>query len=100
MKLQQAAIEHFGHEVGAAPEEYLSYRVVPDDQAEAVEQEMTWLRRLQSVLDRRSDEGDDDPEFISLPDKLREGLSGSLAFSTYLLLGRAQAHRRDARRDR
>ena len=61
LKLQHRALQHFGHDVGAASEHYLSYRIVPDDQAEAVEAEHNDLRGLQRVLDWQQPGGPDTP---------------------------------------
>ena len=89
LKLQQRAIVYFGHDVGAAPEDYLSYRLVPDDQAEAVKVEREYLRRLQRVIDWQSGDGPDTDELTDMPERMREGLKGTTALrliSTWVLL--------------
>ena len=80
LKLQQGALSHFGHEVGAVSEDYLSYRVVPDDQAEAVENERRLLKGLQRTLDWQSFDGPERKELTGMPEKIREAVRGSAAF--------------------
>src|SRR5690606_2425846 len=57
LKLQNRALQRFGHDVGAVPEDYLSYRILPDSQAQAVEAERAALRGLQRVVDWQQSEG-------------------------------------------
>jgi hypothetical protein len=80
MKVQESAVEHFGHTVGVAPEDFLSYRVVPDSEAEAVEVERKALKYLRQVVSWRGSDDGEDEEFPSLPARLREGLRHSTAF--------------------
>jgi len=52
LKIQMGAFDdRMGRETGACPEDYLSYRVVPDSAAEEAERERWRLRRLNAVLD-------------------------------------------------
>jgi hypothetical protein len=78
MQLQERAVEHFGHAVGVAPDDFLSFRVVPDDQAEAVETDRKALKYLRSVISWRDD--DDPDDFSSWPSKIRAGLRETTAF--------------------
>jgi hypothetical protein len=70
------------HKAGPVPEDYLRYRVLPDEQAEAVEGEREGLRRLQRVLDWRAEDADREPELPVMPtkmiDALRQGIAGLL----------------------
>jgi hypothetical protein len=81
MKLQQGALSHFGHEVGAASEDYLSYQVLPDDHAEQVETDRKLLRGLHRVLDWQHFEGPDSDELTGMPEKIRQALRESMAFN-------------------
>jgi hypothetical protein len=80
LKLQQGALSHFGHEVGAVPEDYISYRVVPDDQAEAVEAERNLLKGLERVLNWQNFDGPDRDELTGMPEKIRQSVRESLAY--------------------
>jgi hypothetical protein len=80
MKLQQGALSHFGYEVGAACEDYVSYRVLPDDQAEQVEVERNLLRGLQRVVGWQQFDGPDQDELTGIPEKIRQGLRESTAY--------------------
>jgi len=77
LKLQQGALSHFGHAVGAVAEEYISYRVVPDDQVEDVESERRALRHLQQVLELLPYDLDGEG---NLHERLRKGLQETTAF--------------------
>jgi hypothetical protein len=88
LKLQQRAIMHFGHE------NYLSYRVVPDDHAESVEVERESLRRLQQAIDWQSGDGPETDELTDLPQRMCEGLKATTAhriISTWVLLHSVEA---------
>ena len=78
MQLQERAVEHFGHTVGVGPDDFLSFRVVPDDQAEEVETERKALKYLRTVVSWRHD--DDPDDFSSWPGKIRSGLRETTAF--------------------
>ena len=78
MKLRSDAVCHFGHEVDAAPEDYLSYRVLPDEQSEAIDVERGRLQRLQDALDR-TDGTAEDEEFRVLPEEIRTRVGESMA---------------------
>ena len=80
MKLQQGALSHFGHEVGAASEDYVSYQVLPDDRAEEAETDRQLLRGLQRVLDWQHFDGPDTDEVTGMPEKIRQALRDSTAF--------------------
>ena len=94
LKLQQGALSHFGHEVGALPEDYISYRVLPDDQAEAVEVERRLLRGLQRALDLQPFDGPDRDDLAGMPEKIRQAVRESTAFkliSNWVQLRTAEA---------
>jgi hypothetical protein len=78
MQVQECAVEHFGHSVGVGPDDFLSFRVVPDDQAEEVETERKALKYLRSVISWRYD--DDPDDFSSWPSKIRAGLRETTVF--------------------
>jgi hypothetical protein len=80
LKLQQGALSHFGHKVGAASEDYVSYRVVPDDQAEAVEEERRLLKGLQRTLDWQPFDGPDRDALTGMPEKIRQAVRESTAY--------------------
>jgi len=80
LKLQHRALQHFGHDVGAVSEDYLTYRVVPDNQAEEVEAERKALQGLQKVLDSKQYLGQDDDEQPSLPERIRQALRETTAY--------------------
>jgi hypothetical protein len=80
LKLQHRALQHFGRDVGAVPEDYLSYRVVPDDQAEEVEVDRFYLRRLQRVIAWQEPDGPDGDKLTDMPAKIRQGLSETTAY--------------------
>jgi hypothetical protein len=80
MKLRQSALSHFGHEVGAASEDYLSYRVIPDDQAEEVKVERKLLRGLQRVINWQHFEGPDAEELAGMPERMCIGLRETTAY--------------------
>jgi hypothetical protein len=79
LKLRQSALSHFGHEVGAACEDYLSYRIVPDHEAEAVEVERELLRGLQRVINWQHFEGPDAEELAGMPERMRLGVRETTA---------------------
>jgi hypothetical protein len=79
MKFRQSALSHFGHEVGAASEDYLSYRVVHDDQAEEVEVERELLRGLHRVINWQHFEGPDSEELAGMPERMCIGLRETTA---------------------
>jgi hypothetical protein len=81
MKLQQGALSHFGYEVGAACEDYVSYQVLPDDRAEEVETDRQLLHGLQRVLNWQHFEGPDTDELTGMPEKIRQALRESMAFN-------------------
>jgi len=78
MKLQASAVEHFGHVVDVTPENYGSYRVLPDDQAKAVDAELVDLRRLQDILGQQPYDWASDVE-PALPEKIRSILQETIA---------------------
>jgi hypothetical protein len=78
LELQQGVLSHFGHEVGAVSEDYLSYRVVRDEEAEEVESERKALRHLQRVLEFLP--YDLDGENGKMHERLRNGLRETTAF--------------------
>ena len=81
MKLQECALEHFGHEVGSVPEDFLAYRVAADTEADAVAQERALLKNLQSALSWRSEDDDhNDTESPTLPEKMMAMLRETLAY--------------------
>ena len=63
-----------------APEDFLSYRIVPDSETESVEVERKALKYLRQVISWRGSDDGEDEEFRSLPARLREGLRHSTAF--------------------
>ena len=73
---------HFGHDVGAVPEDYLSYRVVPDDQAEAAKLEKQYLRSLQRVIDWQDGEGPNADGLAAMPEQVTRGLEGNHGLPT------------------
>ena len=79
MKLQSRALQHFGHDVGAVSEDSLSYRILPDDQAEEVEREREDLRRLRQVVEWQPYCGPVDAEYGKLPERMRDGLRETTA---------------------
>jgi hypothetical protein len=94
LKLQQGALSHFDHEVGAAPEDYVSYRVVPDDQAETVETERRLLQGLLRTLDWQPFDGPDQDDLAGMPEKIRQDVRESMAFkltSNWVQLRTAEA---------
>jgi hypothetical protein len=83
LKLQESVLEHFGHKVGVAPEDFLSYRIVPDSEAAEVEVErnaLKYLRQVVSWRDGDNEQEEDDDFWSHLPGKLRLGLRESTAF--------------------
>jgi hypothetical protein len=81
LKIQQGAFdEALGHCIAAVPEDnaFMFYRVVPDDEAEAVSQERAHLHHLQSVLDWRS--GSDDADLPKMPEMMIDGLKQTTAY--------------------
>ena len=81
LKLQMGAYDdRMGRTTGVVPADYLTYRVLPDEQAEAITLEKDRLRRLQGVLDGRPFYGDGDADLPSMPAKIRERLREGIAF--------------------
>ena len=80
MKLQHRALQHFGRDVGAVSEDYFTYRVVPDNQAEEVEAERKALQGLQKVLDSKQYLGQDDDAQPSLPERIQQALRETTAY--------------------
>jgi len=80
MKLKASAVEHFGHVVDATPENYGSYRVLPDDQAKAVDTELGSLRRLQNILSWQRFTPPEESESAKLPDRIRSKLRETMAY--------------------
>jgi hypothetical protein len=81
------------HKAGVLPDDYLSYRVLPDAQADEVERERQSLRRLQGVLDWRPYYGDQKAGVPSMPMKMTETLKTSMAgtlISTWVQLRTAE----------
>jgi hypothetical protein len=62
----------------------VSHRVVPDSEARAVELQREGLRRLTGIVDWRRDDEEADDDFVTMPDRLREGLKRSTAFNLIL----------------
>jgi hypothetical protein len=87
LQVQECTVERFGHTVGVAPEDFLSYRVVPDSETAEVEVERKALQYLRKVL---SWHGNDDEEpdagdlFSCLPGAVRQGMRRSTAFQLVL----------------
>jgi hypothetical protein len=77
LELQQGVLSRFGHEVGAASEDYLAFRVVPDEEAEAVQTERKDLKQLQQVLELLP--YDLVAESSNLHERLRSGLRETTA---------------------
>ena len=81
LKLQMGAYDDLtGRTTGVVPEDYLTYRVLRDEQADDSALEKDRLRRLQGVLDWRPFYGNVDPELPSMPARMREGLRRGIAF--------------------
>jgi hypothetical protein len=66
-----------GLQTDAFPEDYLSYRVLPDSKANEVAQERSDLRRLQGVLDGRPFYADPDAASPTMPTSHIEALRDS-----------------------
>jgi len=70
-----------GREVSAGPEDCLSYRVVPDDQAEEAALERLDFQRLQGVLDWRPFNAPPDVDLPKMPEKVKGYLRESTAYA-------------------
>ena len=84
LKVQEGDFDDLiGHEGGAAPQDYLSYRVVPDSEAAQTETDRALLGSLQRVLDWKPVEGGEGSSGVPdmpgrLLDALKVGIAGGL----------------------
>lgn len=87
LMIQECTVERFGHTVGVAPEDFLSYRVVPDSESAQVEAErkaLKYLRKVVSWHGSDDDEREEDDFFSRLPGNVRHGLREATVFQLVL----------------
>ena len=69
-----------GHASGAIPEDHLSYLVLPDSEAGAVQRDLDGLQRLRRVLDWQPFAGSQSADHPMMPGKLIEAMRETTAY--------------------